>query len=103
LVDTLTSDDDKLLQVALEGIDNILSKWGNKEATEVGEPNEFVLRLDEKGGLNKIEGLQTHPNNEIYEASAKIIEKHFGMDEQPNEPMEILTSTNPNLENQFNF
>lgn len=75
--------DSKLLKVALKGIDNILSKWEDEKASQSEESNEFLTRLEEKGGLDWIEALQSHPDHDVYKAAVKILEKNFELEEQP--------------------
>lgn len=81
LIDILANDDAQLLQVALTGLDNILSKWGIKETTQGGERSEFIERLEAKGGLDKLEALQCHQNNEVYEAALKVLQNHYELEE----------------------
>eukprot|EP01027_Heterolobosea_sp_BB2_P005342 GEZU01008186.1.p1 GENE.GEZU01008186.1~~GEZU01008186.1.p1 ORF type:complete len:520 (-),score=184.69 GEZU01008186.1:547-2106(-) len=79
LCDLLDVKDTKIINVALEGLENIL-KEGQAEADETGF-NPYVQLIDEADGLEKIEALQTHENNEIYERAVKILETYFGLEE----------------------
>jgi len=40
-----------------------------------------VLKLEECGGLDRLEELQAHPNIHIYQRTIKIIEQFFGTEE----------------------
>ena len=51
----------------MQGLENIL-RMGAEEAAQKGLPaSEYVQIIDAEGGLDKIEQLQNHQQNEIYE------------------------------------
>ena len=59
-----------MVQVVLDGINNIL-----KLAADDVEP---VCRvIEECGGLDKIERLQDHENEEIYKLAYEIVDNYF--------------------------
>lgn len=70
----------------MEGLENIL-KVGEAEKTQgnTGGVNVFAQMIDDAEGLEKIENLQSHDNNEIYEKAVKILETYWleEEDEQP--------------------
>jgi Karyopherin (importin) alpha len=70
--------DPKILLVVLEAIDNIL-RVGQKCGRD------YVGFVDECDGLDKIENLQEHVNNDIYEKAVHIIETYYGVDEEEDE------------------
>ena len=39
--------------------------------------NVYAQAIDDCGGLDKIENLQNHDNNEIYEKAVKILERYW--------------------------
>ena len=81
LIDLLDEQDPKLLCVALEGIENCM-KWGEQfNIKDESGTNKFIVEAESRGGVEKIENLQTHQNNEVYEHSLKILETYFVMDE----------------------
>lgn len=44
--------------------------------------NLYAQMIDEFEGLDKIENLQTHDNNEIYEKAVKILERYWAEEEE---------------------
>jgi len=84
LCELLTVKDNKILNVALEGLDNILSKGQINEDDE----NLYAQNVEEANGLEKLEKLQLHKDHAIYEKASKMIEDYFGVedDEDDEEP-----------------
>ena len=66
--------DARITMVVLEAIENIL-KVGKQSSRD------YIGFVDECDGLDKIESLQEHENNEIYQKVVSIIESYFGVDE----------------------
>ena len=62
--------DTQVVQVVLDGINNLLKLAG----TELKQVN---ATIEECGALDKIENLQNHENVEIYKFAYKIIEQYF--------------------------
>eukprot|EP00986_Skeletonema_menzelii_P004508 scaffold1543_cov128-Skeletonema_menzelii.AAC.3 len=85
LCDLLTVNDAKIVTIALEGLENIL-KVGQDEADSTGTHNQMSTYVAEAEGLTKIEDLQHHSNNDIYEKCVKILETYFGVDEEEELP-----------------
>lgn len=81
LCDLLTCSDPRIISVALEGIENIL-RVGSKDAKATGTSNAYQVYIEECDGLDKIEALQSHQNNEIYEKAVRILETYFGAEEE---------------------
>lgn len=82
LCDLLTVSDPKIVTIALEGLENIL-KVGEDEARASGSgQNQMAVYISEAEGLNKIEDLQQHSNNEIYERCIKMLETYFGVEDE---------------------
>lgn len=90
----LTVVDSDIVQVALNGLENIL-KVGEKCNTR---PNPYAILIEECTGLDKIEYLQSHENRDIYHKSFYIIEQFFGNEE---EDTRVAPSTENN-QYQFN-
>ncbi|CAK9184319.1 unnamed protein product, partial [Ilex paraguariensis] len=78
LCDLLICPDPRIVTVCLEGLENIL-KVGEAEKNlgSTGDVNVYAQLIDEAEGLEKIENLQSHDNNEIYEKAVKILETYW--------------------------
>ncbi|KAG2468621.1 IMA5 protein, partial [Polypterus senegalus] len=82
LCDLLTVMDSKIVQVALNGLENIL-RLGEQEAKQNGTGiNPYCALIEEAYGLDKIEFLQSHENQEIYQKAFDLIEHYFGVEEE---------------------
>ncbi|KAI4818488.1 hypothetical protein KUCAC02_011826 [Chaenocephalus aceratus] len=85
LCDLLTVMDSKIVQVALNGLENIL-RLGEQEAKQENSGsgiNPYSL-IEEAYGLDKIEFLQSHDNQEIYQKAFDLIEHYFGTEDEDN-------------------
>uniref|UniRef100_A0A6N2MW74 GATA-type domain-containing protein n=2 Tax=Salix TaxID=40685 RepID=A0A6N2MW74_SALVM len=78
LCDLLVCPDPRIVTVSLEGLENIL-KVGEAEKNlgNSGDANFYAQMIDDAEGLEKIENLQSHDNNEIYEKAVKILETYW--------------------------
>ncbi|KAL4807660.1 armadillo-type protein [Aspergillus unguis] len=85
LCDLLACPDNKIIQVALDGLENIL-KVGemDKEAAQTGDArvNRYALFIEEAGGMEKIHDCQNNANEEIYMKAYNIIEKYFSDEDE---------------------
>ena len=74
--------DNKIIQVALDGLDNIL-KVGeiDKQAAGPAGANQYALYVEEAGGMVTIHNLQQHDNLDIYKKAFNIMDKYFPDDE----------------------
>ncbi|KAK9236757.1 armadillo-type protein [Lipomyces kononenkoae] len=75
LCDLLTCMDNKIIQVSLDGLENIL-KVGEQDKAETGV-NTYALYIEEAGGMEKIHNTQTNANEDIYMKAYNIIDKYF--------------------------
>ncbi|XP_012578632.1 PREDICTED: importin subunit alpha-6 isoform X3 [Condylura cristata] len=81
LCDLLTVMDSKIVQVALNGLENIL-RLGEQESKQNGlGVNPYCALIEEAYGLDKIEFLQSHENQEIYQKAFDLIEHYFGVED----------------------
>jgi hypothetical protein len=69
----LQLDDPQILVVVLDGISNILKMAAPNDADLLA----LTSQIEECGGLDKIEELQNHRNEEIYKLAFDIIDKYF--------------------------
>jgi importin subunit alpha-1 len=81
LSELLAAPDHKIVNVALEGLENIL-KVGENDTKQTGQPNVMAQLIHEANGLEKIENLQQHETESIYEKAVKILETYFGAEEE---------------------
>ncbi|NXW51027.1 IMA3 protein, partial [Nyctiprogne leucopyga] len=75
----LTVKDAQVVQVVLDGLSNIL-KMAEDEAETVAN------LIEECGGLEKIEQLQNHENEDIYKLAYEIIDQFFSSDDIDEDP-----------------
>ena len=104
LCDLLACPDNKIIQVALDGLENILKvgEMDKESGTEGGgEPiNRYALFIEEVGGMEKIHDCQNNANEEIYMKAYNIIEKYFSDEEGDAENM---AETNPQINQDGHF
>ncbi|KAM9088579.1 importin subunit alpha-3 isoform 3-T3 [Megaptera novaeangliae] len=75
----LTVKDAQVVQVVLDGLSNIL-KMAEDEAETIAN------LIEECGGLEKIEQLQNHENEDIYKLAYEIIDQFFSSDDIEEDP-----------------
>jgi hypothetical protein len=94
LCDLLACPDNKIIQVALDGLENIL-KVGEMDKDAAGEGqesiNRYALFIEECQGMEKIHDCQTNANEEIYMKAYNMIEKYFSDEEEGDVEAETKT------------
>jgi HEAT repeat protein len=108
LCDLLACPDNKIIQVALDGLENIL-KVGEMDKEAAGEGgvenvNRYALYIEECQGMEKIHDCQTNANEEIYMKAYNMIEKYFSDEDEDNEAIEsALAGTTGTANGSFGF
>ena len=72
--------DAKKLEVAIEGLNNLLKK-GKEISSQRRCENPFISEFESRGGLDKIQDLQKHENTEVYQAALKLLEAHYDLED----------------------
>ena len=98
MVKMLEVNDAAMQKLMLEAVGTLLDA-GELIAKGKGGDNTFLKPFDEAEGIDKLEALQTHHNEDVYEKAVAILEKHFGEDDDDDE--NILPNTAN--ENMFAF
>merc|ERR1740130_841431 len=99
LCELLTSQDAKIVMVALEGLENIL-KVGEMETKQTGGVNQHANFIDEASGLDKIEDLQNHENGDIYDKAVKLLETYYAAEADEN--LDVAPTIDPG-QNTYGF
>ncbi|KIW40259.1 uncharacterized protein PV06_07472 [Exophiala oligosperma] len=117
LCDLLACPDNKIIQVALDGLENILKvgemdmESADQRAPEA-QVNRYALFIEEAGGMEKIHDCQNNANEEIYMKAYNIIERYFSDEEDAGADIEELapqanasgfTLSSNQPQGQFNF
>jgi importin subunit alpha-4/3 len=90
----LTTEDSQILVVVLDGISNILKMASSND----DDLTAITQKIEECSGLDKIEELQNHPNEEIYKLAFDIIDNYFS--EEDNDGLTSNISVN---QSQYTF
>lgn len=80
ICDLLDCKDSKVVSVCLEGLENILKVGEAEKDLGKTDINIFAQYIDDAEGIEKIENLQNHDNEDIYEKAVKILETYWQED-----------------------
>lgn len=77
LCDLLSCHDNKIIQVALDGLDAILEVGERERFQNQDMVNNYSVFVEEAGGMDQIYELQAHENMEIYKKAKSLLDKYF--------------------------
>lgn len=97
LCNMLSCQEDRTLQVILDGIQNILIHADKLECLD-----NAVDFIEECGGLDKIEGLQNSANDTIYQLAYRLVDTYFN-DEEDDAVADTLQQPEENKDGEFQF
>eukprot|EP00183_Erythrolobus_madagascarensis_P001714 CAMPEP_0185848334 /NCGR_PEP_ID=MMETSP1354-20130828/3259_1 /TAXON_ID=708628 /ORGANISM="Erythrolobus madagascarensis, Strain CCMP3276" /LENGTH=566 /DNA_ID=CAMNT_0028548723 /DNA_START=8 /DNA_END=1708 /DNA_ORIENTATION=+ len=75
LCDLLDVSDPRLVNVVLEALEKVLRVTRDDNIVEY--PDDILLEIEQCGGLDKLEALQTHENQDIYAKAAALLDEYF--------------------------
>lgn len=93
MVKMLEVNDAAIQKLMLEAVGTMLEA-GETVAKSKGGDNPFLVPFDEAEGVDKLEALQEHTNEEIYEKAVALLEKFFGSDDDDDENLLPQTAAN---------
>jgi len=93
MCDMLSCRDWRTIITILDALENILNC-----ALEVGQLEKVACAIEECGGLDRIEQLQSHDNNTVYNKAYTIIDKFFSEEGNVDENLLPVTNTNGEFE-----
>ncbi|XP_038076104.1 importin subunit alpha-7-like [Patiria miniata] len=82
LCELLNVMDAKIVHVALNGLENILKLGDQDVKNNLTQQNQYALVVEHCQGVDKIEFLQSHANQEIYQKAFDIIDRYFSTEEE---------------------
>lgn len=95
LCDLFVCPDAKIVMVAMEGIENILRVGRIDAEANEDNVNKYAELIEECSGLDYLETLQQHDNEEVYNKAVNILKEFYDSDEQ--QEMEIAGVQQPQL------
>lgn len=82
LCDMLNTGDNKITQIALDGLENILKIGELDRQQEPGANNVYAMYVEEAGGMELIYNCQNSANEAIYGKAFRIIDKYFSEEDE---------------------
>jgi len=88
LCDLLTQGDSKIILVALDALESILKLGVSQGSTT------YAQMIQDCQGVDRMENLQEHKNQEVYEKVVLLLETYFGADDEEDENFAPATAGN---------
>ncbi|CCH46717.1 Importin subunit alpha [Wickerhamomyces ciferrii] len=85
LCDLLAVADNKIIEVTLDALENILKMGELDKDTRGLAENENAIYIEECGGMEKIYDCQNNENSKIYEKAFQIVDKYFAAEDELDE------------------
>lgn len=89
--------DNKLILVALDGLDNLLRVGEDDKDRLALSDNQYAIFVEEAGGMDKIHDLQGSENVDLYKKAYHLIDKYFTGDEDNEDLAPELDATTGNF------
>ncbi|KAF6006229.1 hypothetical protein HII13_005351 [Brettanomyces bruxellensis] len=89
LCDLLAIADNKVIEVSLDALENILKVGEMEKEAHGSNVNENAIYIEEAGGAEKISECQNNENDKIYTKAYHIIETYFNGDDNDDEANEL--------------
>ncbi len=86
LAAVLVVDDARVVQVSLEAVEAILKQ--GKQYADAGRAEDFVGSFEEAGGVDALDDLQRHANEQIHTRATRLIEEFVGVEDDEEEEAE---------------
>lgn len=93
MVGMLDVNDAAMQKLMLEAVGTLLSAGAMLSSSKGGD-NPFLVPFDEAEGVDKLESLQSHHNEDVYEKAVELLEKYFGEDDAEDENLLPNTAAN---------
>lgn len=98
LCELFKCNDAKMIMVSMEATDNILRVGQRNGQANGSNVNSYAENVEECGGVQSLQSLQSHPNEEIFEKVNKILRAYWEVEEEDPSLLPAVTDTN-----QFQF
>jgi hypothetical protein len=81
MINMLEANDSAIQKLMVEALGNLLAAGEELGKHAKGE-NLFIAAFDEAEGIDKLEALQEHENEDVYKGAVGLLERYFGVDDE---------------------